>query len=574
MKKVIAIIISLIMVFSLSATAFASIGHNHTITIYNANEGYEYTAYQIFSGDLSSDGVLSNIEWGEGVDGAALLAELQTHAEYASCTDAAGVAVVLSAANSMDDPRAVAFAEIAAKHVVEANGVDSVRDGVTGHYIISPLEDGYYIVINETIPEGQPNTTVSRYILEVVRDIAVTHKGTFPTVEKKILENGNPVDTNEASVGEDVIFQITGTIPTTIDTYLTYYYAFTDTLSKGLTYNDDMVITVNGVDVTEYFYIEAGAYDAVNGTAIYAGIQDILALELLTSPSVGEITHATQVIITYSAELNENAVVAAEGNPNKVRLEYDNNPNEEGEPTLPPPNPDKPVPTEPIGITPEDEVRTYVTELTILKKDGAGNSLKGAEFTLSGEAVNTVIVTRETFYEVEAGTGDYWKLLDGTYTGTAPEFDDPATGDVDEDTSHAYASLTPDYKLGTVTELIEKTESVEVRAFVGEDGYVTFTGLGAGHYILTESVTPAGFNTIDPIEFTIEFNPATGLFSAGDNNWILVETDNTLYAEIINVAGNTLPSTGGIGTTLFYIAGGILFAGALIFLVTKKRMNE
>lgn len=573
MKKVLAIVLCLIMVFSLSANAFAA-EHEHTITIYNAHEGYEYKAYQIFDGDLSSDGVLSNIDWGSGVDGAALLAELKTHAEYASCADAAAVAVVLSAADSMDDPKAVAFAEIAAKHIVAANGVASVWDSVSGHYTIFPLEDGYYIVVNETIPSDQPNTTISRYILEVVRDIAVTHKGTFPTVEKKILENGNPVDTNEASIGEDVIFQITGTIPTTIDTYLTYYYAFTDNLSKGLTYNNDMVITVNGVDVTEYFYIEAGAYDPAAGTAIYAGIQDILALELLDAPDVGEITHETKVVITYSAELNENAVVAGEGNPNKVRLEYDNNPNEEGEPTLPPPNPDKPVPTEPVGVTPEDEVKTYVTELTILKKDGAGNSLTGAEFTLSGDAVRTMVVTSETFYEVETNTGDYWKLLDGTYTEIAPVFDDPSTTDVNEDTTHAYASLTKDYKLGTVTEIIEKTESVEVKAFVGEDGKVTFTGLGAGHYTLTESVTPAGFNTIDPIEFTVEFDPATGLFSAGDNNWILVETDNTLYAEIINVAGNTLPSTGGIGTTVFYIIGGMLFAGALVFLVTKKRMSE
>ena len=146
---------------------------------------------------------------------------------------------------------------------------------------------------------------------------------------------------------------------------------------------------------------------------------------------------------------------------------------------------------------------------------------------------------------------------------------------VDEDTSHAYKNLDPTHVIKEVKEIVTKTEAVDVKAFVGEDGYVTFTGLAAGDYVLTETVTPAGFNTINPIDFTVEFDAKTKKFSISgeDRNLIAVLGDNTLYAEIINVAGSTLPSTGGIGTTIFYIIGGILVAGSLIFLVTKKRMS-
>lgn len=572
-RKVLAMVLALTMILGLALSVSAA-EHNHTISVHNPETGYTYTAYQIFKGDLNTEGVLSNIEWGTGVDGDGLLAELKTTAAYANCNDAAAVASILASADkAMDDPIAMAFAEIAAKYVT--TGTESVRNTEKSIYEITGLQDGYYLVVNTGIPEGAENTTVSRFILEVVRNIAVTHKGTFPSVEKKIIEAELKLDVNQAPIGKDVNYEITGTLPSTLDTYQTYYYAFHDTLSKGLTYNENAKVTVNGVDVTEYFYIEASEYDEVNGTTIFVGIQDILALELLKDAEgnqiVGDITKDTLVILTYSAKVNENAVIAGNGNPNEVFLEYDNDPNTEGGTTPPPPNPDKPTPPDPTGVTPKDKVVTYVTELTILKKDGAGNALAGAEFTLSGDAVYTMVVTRETF---APATGEevpvYWELNDGSFTNVAPVYDDPNT-DENEDTSHAYKTAEATHVIKEVVEIIEKTESVAVKAFVGEDGYLTFTGLGAGTYTLTESVTPAGFNTIDPITFTVEFDAKTGLFSC-PNNWIMVESDNTLYAEIINVAGSTLPSTGGIGTTLFYVFGGLMVAGAAVLLVTKKRM--
>lgn len=580
-RRILAIILALMMVASLAVTVFAAEEHSHVITIVNRNEGYSYNAYQIFDGDLGSDGVLSNIQWGAGVDGTALLNELKGNAAFATCKSAKEVAAILAGApKAMDDPLAIAFAEVAAKHVKNDAAKEAKWNKTTKHYYIENLEDGYYIVLNTGVPSNAVNTTVSRYILEVVRDITVTHKGTYPSVEKKIVEAELKLDVNQAPVGADVKYEIIGTLPSTIDTYLTYYYAFHDTLSKGLTYNNDVKITVNGVNVTDYFYMEKSAYSETTGTSIYFAMQDILALELLEDADgnkvVGDINSDTKVIVTYSAKVNENAVISGTGNPNEVYLEYDNDPNTEQVPATPPTNPPKPTPAVPTGVTPKDEVRTYTTELTILKKDGSGAALTGAEFTLEGEAVKTVIITRETFVPAKTGeTPVYWELLDGEFTDTAPTYDQKdEQGNVTvEGTRKYYKSDDATHVLGQKKEAVETTAAVKAKAFVGADGHVTFSGLGAGKYKLTETVTPEGFNTIDPIEFEIEFDSATCKFDVPKNNLIMTENDNTLYAEIVNVAGIVLPSTGGMGTTLFYIIGGILFAGAVVLLVTKKRMS-
>ena len=586
MKRVISLVLCLMLVLSLTTVAFAE-EHSHTITIHNSNAGYTYEAYQIFAGTLGSNGVLSDISWGTGVNGDALLSDLQSKLPaYASCTDAKQVAAALAQNDTMDDPDVVAFAELVRMHLTGIK-VESTWDSATQKYTISGLNDGYYFVNNPGVPDT-PNTTHSRYILEVVRDVAVTHKGTYPSVEKDIIEEQVEKKVNEASIGEAVNYQIVGTLPSRLDYYSTYYYAFSDTLSKGLTFNNDVTVTVNGVDVTKYFYVGTEPYAGtdtndkyVGGTSLTVGIQDLLALELLEDPSVGDINKDTQVILTYSATVNDNAKVAMEGNPNKVKLVYDNNPNKDGEGSVKPPeNPSEPTPPSTIGETPESEVETYTTELTIQKKDGAGKVLAGAEFTLSGDSVISTIVTRKDFALAEEGvTATHWELKDGTFTSVAPVFDNPETTDANEDTSHGYkepgtadAPASATHYLKETKETINKTEGVEVKAEVGPDGLVTFTGLGAGTYTLTESKTPDGFNTINPITFKVEFNPTTKKFTA-DNNLILEEADNTLFTEIINVAGTTLPSTGGMGTTLFYIFGGIMVAGAAVLLITKKRMG-
>lgn len=588
-RKLIALILCLTMVMGLATTVFADEEeHKHYIAIENNRAGYVYNAYQIFSGDVDSTGILSNVAWGSAIPAAqidAMMTELRKIPAFAECTDANSVAAVLATApNLMDDPMAIAFGDVMGQFATVSAGASSF-DSATGKYTIYNLADGYYLVKNTTVPEGA-NTTYTRYMLKVVADVNIGHKGSFPQVEKKIVEGEKRLDVSEAFIGEVVTYEIVGTLPNNIDYYDTYYYVFTDTLSKGMTYNADARITVDGVDVTAYFYKNASAYTGTGnkyegGTSIVVGIEDLLALELLENLNV-DINEHTKVVLTYTATLNEKAVVGGfEGNPNKVVLEYDNNPNNDGNGATNPPseNPDEPTPPDVSGKTPEDEVTTFTTELTIQKVDGAGKVLTGAEFNLTSDTnVKMNIVTKYKF--TENADGEYWKLKDGSYTRTAPMVDNPETSDVNEDTTSVYASTTIKYIVTsevTVTP-VNPAAAYNVTAAVDENGLVSFTGLGAGTYTLSETKTPAGYNTMDDITFTVNFGYDNEQqryeFSTSDRRFAQ-DVDNTLSVEIENVAGSTLPSTGGAGTTMLYVIGSILFVGAAVLLITKKRMaNE
>lgn len=358
-------------------------------------------------------------------------------------------------------------------------------------------------------------------------------------------------------------YEITGTLPSNFADYKEYYYVFTDTLSKGLTYNNDVQVKINDVDLTKYFYKNAAA--AENGTIITVGIKDLKQLNNLTGV---EVTASSTIVITYSATLNENAVPAGEGNKNDVVLEYSNNPNDSGTgtPGTPPEDPEKPVPNHPTGETPKSEVFTYTTELTILKNDSLGNVLTGAEFTLTGSGVNIVLVKTEEY--TEDPDGEYWKLTNGSYTTTAPTI----TGGED-DNSADYADVDQKYSKSVSIEVKGANQaSTNVKAEVGADGRVTFTGLGAGDYTITESKTPSGYNTIAPVNFTITFDAANKKFSS-DNKDVTVGEDNMLDTTIVNEKGAELPSTGGTGTTIFYILGSILVIGAGVLLITRRRMS-
>ena len=539
MRKLASILLALVMALGMTSTVFAE------------NTTHTYEIYQIFTGDYS-DGVLSNVKWGQNGTG--------NKGEAVSDTILKKLEAVTSS-TSDTEKLAVINKYVNLKSTAFQSGSETKYEN---------LPNGYYLVKDQDNTQGEGQGTNGYYTLYVVQvvngTLEFTPKGDVPEVEKKIVEGNNKVDVNEASIGEKVNYEITGTLPTNFDDYNTYYYVFTDTLSKGLTYNRDVTVTVDGVDVTKYFYTNATDYSETAGTTITVGIQDIKALSLLEGVNV---TKVSNIIITYSATLNENAVIAGEGNPNDVKLDYSNDPNNSGEGTTTPPskNPGKPEPTHPTGNTPKDEVVTYTTELTILKNDEDGKVLTGAEFTLTGDGVKVVLVTTEKF-TVDAA-GEYWKLKNGTYTTTAP-----ITADDETNNSADYDST--ETKYSKTTELVakgeDKTETTVVGT-VGDNGLITFTGLGAGTYTITETKTPAGYNTIAPVTFTLTFNAETKTF-VSNNTKVVVGADNKLDTTIVNKKGATLPSTGGMGTTLFYIIGAILIIGAGILLITKRRMSS
>lgn len=560
-KKLVSLLLALVMVLALAVSVSAA-----TVTMPEDGilKDHTYTAYQVFKG-REEDGILSDVQWGSGINSGAFLAALKDDTAYGSffteCTDAAAVAKVLGTNNTNAD-LANAVAELAYAHKTET--------GITLTSGTTELASGYYLIV-DTTANVAAGGAYNKALLQVVGNINITAKTDAPTSEKKIVEGSDKVDVNEASIGDEVKYEITGTLPTNFDDYNTYYYVFTDTLSKGLTYKADSIKVeiVNGetkTDVTKYFYKNVDTYSATDGTTITVGIQDIKALGLLSGVTV---TKDSKIVVTYTATLNENAVIAGEGNPNEVKLEYSNDPNNSGTGATTPPseNPDKPSPTNPTGETPKDTVVTYTTELTILKNDENNQILTGAEFTLTGNGVNIVLVTTEKFTVDE--NGEYWKLANGTYTKTAPTI----TGG-DDDNSADYDSTSTKYNktIELVAKGTGKTETSVVGTVDSETGTVTFTGLGAGTYTITETKTPAGYNTIAPITFTLTFNAETKTF-VSDNDKVRVGEDNKLDTTIVNEKGATLPETGGMGTTLFYVIGGVLVLAAVVLLVTKRRMS-
>lgn len=555
-RKVLSILLTMIMVGCMAIPAFGANTASHTITIENEESGHAYTAYQVFKGDFY-EGKLSNIEWGNGVDGSALLTELKTETAYASCTSAEDVANVLKDFQN-DSDQLDAFAKYVNKHLSTAAGTSKA---VTNGYEIDVTGDGYYFVKDTgTIVEGM---SVTKYILQVVKDVTVQAKTDTPSIEKKIVEDNKTVDANTASVGDEVDYKITSTVPD-MSNYKKYYFIVHDTLSKGLDYKkDSLKIKVGDKDLVENTDYTLTKTEKTNG-------ETELKIVFI---NFKQYTTGADVVITYTATVNEDAVIGNEGNTNEVQLEYSNNPN------VTPSGQDEPGTGDGnvTGTTPKDYVITYITGLEIIKTDADGNRLMGAEFELTGTKINKVKVIREVPKEDASGT--YYKLKDGTYTETDPT----------DETGDKYESTETKYSFERKEEWVTTSETVKASAVVGPDGVVRFDGLAEGTYEIKEIKAPNGYNILKkPITVTItctkppvKTGKETATWSAtidkgGNAEEVTVNADanGRISITVENKSGTELPSTGGMGTTLFYLVGGALVATAIVLLVSKKRMDD
>ena len=640
-KRIASLLLALVMVIAMALPVMAADNNKHTITVtQNAADKTEHTydAYQIFKGDLAEkEGkkVLSNIEWGAGVNGDALLAalkadntfnvvgegEAKTNA-FANCKTAAQVAEVLGgeAFESSDVENSTltdAFARVA-----ENNLTDEVAGTVTGKgkVKITVTGSGYYLVKDQNGTVDTANGAYTRFMLEVVGDATATVKSDVPSGDKKVYIDGLTTgDANNASIGSHVSYEITSKVPNHVG-YNYYYFIMNDTLSKGLTFDGVKSLAVKVGDVTlvkdrdYYVYVSNNDKGETTFRLAFANIMDY--------------TVGADIVVTYSATVNDQAVVGTTGNPNTWNLQYSNNPNEtfdgerpDGENTPGLPADEE---NEALGQTPDEKTLTYVTELDITKYANSvaeDHLLAGAEFTLTGTSKQVVLNTVDYYEASENGT--YYLLLDGTYTETAPtgtEYveigvgtKDTTTGYIKNDageyvvptdksayegatlyklvkgTASAYADVNTKYEKKTATETTYVDADVSIEMTTGSDGKISFKDLGAGKYTLTETVTPEGFNTIEPIEFEIVFTaPDRGVVTGEETCiWDIVsdqlevtEGGNDMSlggifsANIINKSGSLLPSTGGIGTTIFYVVGAILVIGAGVMLVVKKRMSR
>ena len=596
----------------------ASAADDATITINTATgdtQTHAYKAYEIITGDLAPDGTLINVAWGANVNPATFITQLKAfdankspqnaaiqalNDTTGSVSSAADVAAALTGYSDVEGLAKV-FNEAG---VITGSGTALPKSGSgnSATYGATGLANGWYLIKDTiSLEKGtgvNEDKVRSANLLQVRGTTAITPnpKYSVPTLEKKILEGSpeTPVDANQVSIGDTVKYQITVPVPD-VTGYNKYFYVVNDTLSKGLTYTDNLTMTATGFTLTAdadgHTTTEAGNYyvtSTVNGDGS-------TSLKIVFEDCVNTFKGQTgDIVITYTAKLNENAVITDEGNPNTAQLVYSNDPNHTytGDTTTnpdepkPPTNPNDPKDGDVTGVTPKDTVKTYTTAIKIKKVDNTGAPLTGAKFKIEGTTLNQVVVLKDTF-TADNENGLYWKLNDNTYTTT-----DPATLPENSDARNKYVSETDKYTRTFTTETMGTGQTkTTVEAEVDGNGWLVFKGLEAGTYNITETQKPdSTYNDIDPFTVTISNdqltepnNPASA--AAGPDltsaHWKVVKDSVEVTAveegaftfNVINSKGTTLPSTGGIGTTIFYVVGGTLVAGAVVLLITKKRMS-
>lgn len=472
---------------------------------------HTFDAYQIFSGEwISADSKLEKIEWGNGVNGAGLLEELKKQEEFKKCDSAAAVAEVVG--------KFAANSTSARKFAVTVSNFLSETPSKTNVKNEEKIDAGYYLIVDTTETSNVENNAKNLSLLSVGTTVTVKSKNSYPTVTKKVQDindstdgkAGELQDSADYDIGDKVPFTLTGTLPSDYASYTSYKYVFHDVQSAGLSSPEGMVVKVDDKELTE----------GKDYTVVTEGLQDGCTFEIVINnlkTVAPKATATSKVVVTYKSELNTSAVIGSMGNPNNVFLEYSNNPNVGG--------------SGETGKTPKDKVIVFTYKVVVNKYKNevkAGNELAGAEFTLSKVNANN-------------------------------------------------------------TETVIKSYTVSKN---DKGNVFTFTGLDDGTYILTETVTPSGYNTIDPITFTVK-GTHSETWEDQEQNRVLTrltgdeltgkitftssltgETDGSLATDVVNKSGTQLPSTGGIGTTIFYVVGAILMVGAAVLLITKRRAEN
>ncbi|MCD8195634.1 MAG: SpaH/EbpB family LPXTG-anchored major pilin [Lachnospiraceae bacterium] len=511
MKRLGGFLMAAVMLLGFGVTALAD--STYTLTITGGKTGHTYEAYQIFTGTLYEDTandktVLSDIEWGDGINDVDFLSALQGSASlgsaFADCDTAAKVAKVLSDHNT-DKSFAETFAQLASENLsstVAGTGTESPA----GTYTIGGLKAGYYLIKDQDGSVTAKDDAYTDIILEVVKDTNATVKAVYPGVEKE-------ADIEDAGIGDTVTYTLTGTVPDT-SAYTSYTYIFHDTLSAGLTVDEDSFeVTKEGESTplltgTDYTLV-VGTYNSSTGTPITITMLDAKNLS------------GKEITVTYEAEVNEHAVIGNDGNLNTVYVEYSNNPNGSG-----------------TGTTTEEKVVTFTFELDVTKvdKDNPAKTLEGAQFVL-------------------------YKMVNGS----------------------------PSYvQIDAASQKVTGWTGVEGQASTlssDSSGSFSVIGLDVGTYYLKETKAPNGYNKLSaPVTLVI-----AAVYEDTDNDGldevssltVQVGTDaavesadsdkSSVDISVENSTGSTLPGTGGIGSTIFYLTGSILILGAAALLFIKKR---
>jgi len=523
LKKLMVVFVAVMMVMSLTSRVYAEGGNDETnnaenpttynITVNTTKDKYTHTykVYQIFTG-TPSEGKLVDVKYGTSYSGKTPGSPVPK-AELDAIGETSENVRTWIAANFTGDSSKLG-AEV------------GTLNATTTSYAAVP---GYYLVLDTAYTtDNTDNDAYSAFMIQVVnKDTEFTPKKEVPSVDKQVIdeiddeEQGSTDgwgETADHEIGETFQFKLIATIPNDPNfiAYKTYKVQFNDTMSNGVTFEKINTVKVDGNAVTEY---SSTATSGQAGGSWTLTIPDVKSI-------VGDVlgTKEIKIEVEYDAHLNAAASVnTASGsteNKNTVSLTYSNNPDATG-----------------IGdtdTTPTDDVWVFTYGNNGTKVDANGNKLTGAGFTLySGETEGTTQPTGTAISLYKVGN-DYY----------------------------VYDSSKNDYPTGgkDVTEMLTTT-----------DGVFNIKGLDVGAYTLYESTVPTGFVRSTNTVFTIGATHVED--ESGVGQVTLTEATSTSET-IVNLTGATLPSTGGIGTTIFHIAGAALVLGAGILLISKKRMNN
>lgn len=563
MKKFLALALALALCFAMAIPAMAAEGgeaaaKTQTLTLENPTPGHTYSVYQIFTGDVGTkDGkdALANIKYGADFGGFNADVQAVGTAVDSSVTDA-----ILGAGEGFANDLLAALRD-------KENPYKTMGPAEEGKTLTVEVETGYYLIVDNG---SDADDTVSALMVQIIGDTNVKTKTTDTTMDKTV-QTVNPDEfTDDAghTIGEVFQFKLEAKIPVAqLSSFDKYMIRFKDTMSAGLTYAGNMKVEVVNSDVIpadgyKLQYTDE-EYNAIDEPEIKAGVSFTVEIENLFD-FIGEKDWPTvtdedtgleyvKVVLTYDAYLNENAIVMGSGtdengtqlgndnaNKNTGSLDFTRNPDDEG-----------------TGSTTPDESYVFTLKIDGTKyKDeiGEDNLLAGAGFTL---------------YTAEQDNNGKWlkgnPILFKEVAGKGMVYDK-----VDE--------------AGKGTEITTGTE-----------GKFVFNGLGPGNYILSETTVPeGGYNRSADILITVtagEKNPATHTITCTVTKKYIGNEDVTdedadklnqdapvagdgAAIQVVNKTGTLLPSTGGIGTTIFYAVGAALVVGAGILLFVKKRMGS
>ena len=368
---------------------------------------------------------------------------------------------------------------------------------------------GYYL-IKDKDNIVSGNDANTLYITKVVGDVAISPKSGVPSFQKKVKDTN---DTTGDTTGwqDSADYDIGDKVPFQLKATLPSNYADYKTYYLAFHDMEETGLSFNADSVK--VYVDSAPVDSDKYTVKTTGLTDGCTFEVVFTDlktAVAAAKNGSVITVDYTSTLTEQAVLGNQGNKNEAKLQFSNNPNfEQGGESTP------------TGETPWDNVIVFTYKVVVNKVNENKEALKGAAFKLEK------------------------KIKDAD------------------------------------NQLVKKFTA-------GKDTSFTFSGLDDGDYILTETTTPAGYNTIKPITFTVTadhkvewtteertdvLTSLNGNAASGEITFAADESAGSLTADVVNVKGSNLPSTGGMGTVMLYVAGVAVFvlAGATLVMALRRR---